>query len=244
MPFVPLRVRVGVEDHDGHDLAEAERHDGQVVAAQPQRRRAEQDAEDGRHGRPDDQHQPERACAGRVNGRRAVGVRVRADGEERGVAQVEQAGQANDDVQADRQQDEDAGVGEAADPVLLRAEAAETAAAARSAAGAPARSPATDDDASATGGVRRNDRRGLSRPPELRAGGEPASGRGHARSASCWPRMPVGRKISTRTRVAEDDRLAPAAVAVDLGDDLEEADHEAARGRRRWCCRCRRARPR
>ena len=40
----------------------------------------------------------------------AVRVRVRADREERRVAQVEQAGQPDDDVQAEREQNEDAGV--------------------------------------------------------------------------------------------------------------------------------------
>ena len=46
-----VRVLVGVEEHDRHDLAEAEGHDRQVVAAQAERRRAEQDAEHGGHDR-------------------------------------------------------------------------------------------------------------------------------------------------------------------------------------------------
>ena len=72
----------------------------------------------------DEEHQPERdAQAGEA--RRAVGVGVGADGEEGRVAQVEQAREADDHVQAERQQDEDARVGEAADPVLLGPEAAE-----------------------------------------------------------------------------------------------------------------------
>ena len=39
---------VGVEEHDRHDLAEAEGDDREVVAAQPQGRRAQQDAEQSR----------------------------------------------------------------------------------------------------------------------------------------------------------------------------------------------------
>ena len=57
----------------------------------------------------DDEHQPEREVLPE-NGDAPIGVGVRADGEERRVAQVEQAGQADDDVQAQRQQHEDAGM--------------------------------------------------------------------------------------------------------------------------------------
>ena len=49
----------------------------------------------------------------------AIRVGVGADGEERRVAEVEQARHADDDVQSDRQQDEDAGVGEAVDPHVV-----------------------------------------------------------------------------------------------------------------------------
>ena len=61
--------------------------------------------------RADDEHHPEReVLVGEA--RRREGIRVRADREERGVAEVEQAGKADDDVQAERQQDEDSGRGE------------------------------------------------------------------------------------------------------------------------------------
>ena len=51
-----------------------------------------------------------------VKRRRGECVRVRADRKERGVAEVQQAGHADHDVQAQRQEHEDAGVGEAVDP--------------------------------------------------------------------------------------------------------------------------------
>ena len=63
MPFSPAAPLVTLGDvarHDRHDLAEAERDDGEVVAAQPQRRRAEQHAEDRRDQRRERQREPER----------------------------------------------------------------------------------------------------------------------------------------------------------------------------------------
>ena len=105
-----------VQEH-ADDLAEAQRHDGQVVAAQLQRGRAQQDAEDAR---------PAAAPAGitihsgmcRPSGNIAAihgeglgqvrrgqqAVHVGTDGEEGDVAQVQQAGIADHDVQAQRQQ--------------------------------------------------------------------------------------------------------------------------------------------
>ena len=91
---------VGVVGRDADDLAEPERDDGEVVAAQSQRRRAEQHA--GGHGHA----MPIGATArGQVAvGRAEHADRVRADGEEGDVAEVEQAGLADDDVQPDRHQ--------------------------------------------------------------------------------------------------------------------------------------------
>ena len=63
MPFVPLVNLSEFVEHDRHDLAEAERHDGEVVAAQAERRRPEQDAEHGGDQRADEEHRPERECA-------------------------------------------------------------------------------------------------------------------------------------------------------------------------------------
>ena len=103
------------------DLAEAERHDGEVVAAQAQRGQADQHAEQGREDRGDQDHapgrevDPERALGHRAAEdpaaravqaaaellRRQPAGHVGAAGEERHVAEVEQAGVADDDVQPD-----------------------------------------------------------------------------------------------------------------------------------------------
>ena len=107
----------------GHDLAEAERHDREVVTAQAQGREADQDARDRRERAGDDQHEPDRDVkAGRVR-RHADAAdvhvdvrevlrgeprdRVRAHGVERDEAEIEQAGVAHDDVQAEGHHDED-----------------------------------------------------------------------------------------------------------------------------------------
>ena len=119
-----------VADDDRHDLAEAERHDRQVVAAEAKGRQAEQDTAQRRdqsaerQGEPEGEgevhdaavvaghlrHQPERLeelpglAPGRLQLERiqhAIGIGP--DGEERGIAEVEQAGEADDDVEAERQ---------------------------------------------------------------------------------------------------------------------------------------------
>ena len=120
----PVRIRVRVVEDDGDYLAEAESHDRQVVAAEPQRGRAQQQSEDRRHGRSYQEHRPERD---RVMGERRSPVRicVGADGEEGRVAQVQQAGQAHDHVQADRQQHPDTSLGEAVNEAGLVVEARE-----------------------------------------------------------------------------------------------------------------------
>ena len=98
------------------DLAEGERHDRQVVAAQPQRRGAEHHAPHRGERHRDEEHEEEvdvdaRAASSRLVGRQDVDVRVgncsdkpaddeRADRVERDVAEVEQAGEADHDVQA------------------------------------------------------------------------------------------------------------------------------------------------
>ncbi len=107
------------------DLTEREGHDGDVVAPQPQRREAEDGAEQRRQGgrRDDDQDVVEvdarqvlgevrdadvqrlvdERLARRVEEARAEPAdRVRADGEEGHVAEVEQAGEADDHVEAER----------------------------------------------------------------------------------------------------------------------------------------------
>ena len=60
MPFVPRVYVSAFRKTAGHDLAEAQGHDRQVVAPQPQRRCAEEDAEGCRRSAPDQEHRPER----------------------------------------------------------------------------------------------------------------------------------------------------------------------------------------
>ncbi|MNZ60879.1 hypothetical protein D3C78_789550 [compost metagenome] len=92
--------RQPVVQHQADDLAEAQGHDRQVVAMHPQHREAEyaprQRRCDGRQW----QHAPEAQAKVLVTQRQAV----RANGIERHVAQVEQAGQADHDVQPQAQQ--------------------------------------------------------------------------------------------------------------------------------------------
>ena len=122
-PELEVHVDEVLED-DRDDLAEAEGHDREVVAAQAQRRRAEQRAEDGRHagGQPDDD--PERDVDPRDGPGAAVAkwklmpsapqcgearnAAVYApERVERDVAEVQQPGEADDDVQPQRQRGED-----------------------------------------------------------------------------------------------------------------------------------------
>src|SRR5438046_354850 len=96
-------------------LTEAERDDGEVIAVQAQDGQPEQDAGDRRHEEPDEQ-EGEEPCAGQGEpapeddvgvGRAEDGPGVGADGEERDIAEVEQSGQADHDVEAERQRGED-----------------------------------------------------------------------------------------------------------------------------------------
>ena len=88
----------GVEDRDPDDLAEPEGDDGQVVTAHPQCRRAQDHAEDHRDTDRDRNHQQERPA--RVLGGQDP-RRVGAGGVEPDVAEVEQPGVPDHDVQAD-----------------------------------------------------------------------------------------------------------------------------------------------
>src|ERR1043165_6272543 len=105
-----------VEDEHADDLAEAERDDGQVIAAQPQRRQADEVAGHRRQRAAREQrHNEERVLrAGILVGvRREVEVgeergEVSAHGHESGVAERELPGVAVDDVQRHRQRDVDA----------------------------------------------------------------------------------------------------------------------------------------
>ncbi|MNN30110.1 hypothetical protein D3C81_1437490 [compost metagenome] len=121
---------VQVVHEDADDLAEAQRHDGQVVAAQLERWRPQQHAEGGGHQDRDRQHEPHRQVqaggeqlldplelVGQV-GRAKQRHHVRAHRIERDIAQVKQAGKAHHDVQAQRQHDVQQRKVQHADPVV------------------------------------------------------------------------------------------------------------------------------
>ena len=108
---------VEVVGEDTDHLAEAQGHDGQVVAAEPEHGEPEQHAGAGRHGETDHQERIEppggqgkaTATEEHIGVRRAEDrPRVGADGEEGDVAEVEQPRQAHDDVEPERQRHEDA----------------------------------------------------------------------------------------------------------------------------------------
>ncbi len=102
-----VRVRRVGEDDEG--LAEEQRDDRQVVAQQPSRRRAEEQAE---HTAEHDRHRDRELrrpvvredVALLVMGPREEGERVRAEAEERDVAEVEEPGEPDDDVEPEPEQ--------------------------------------------------------------------------------------------------------------------------------------------
>ena len=85
-----------VDQDEADDLAEGQRDDGEIVAAQAQHRKAEHHAPAGGEHAGERQADPERPAE--MLGQQRVGVG--ADRVERDVAEVEQAGEADDDVQA------------------------------------------------------------------------------------------------------------------------------------------------
>ena len=88
-----------VDQHHADDLAEGERHDREIVAAQPQDRKAENDAPHRREHSGERQADPERQAEGRRQQRVGIGAdRVKGD-----VAEIEQAGEADHDVQSPAQ---------------------------------------------------------------------------------------------------------------------------------------------
>ena len=92
---------VPVEQDEPDDLAEAESHDGQIVAAQPQHRKAEQNACQGGEHTGQWQADPERPAE--LRGQQGIGVG--ANGVEGHVTQVKQAGQPDHDVQSPAKHD-------------------------------------------------------------------------------------------------------------------------------------------
>ena len=111
MPLMPSGPWVSfcqVEQHQPDDLAESHGDDGEIVAAQPQHRKAEDDAPERGEDAGERQADPEREAEMLRQERVGIG----ADRVEGDVAEVEQAGEADDDVQAPAQhhigQDHDA----------------------------------------------------------------------------------------------------------------------------------------
>ncbi|KGQ02267.1 hypothetical protein BBAD15_g12524 [Beauveria bassiana D1-5] len=93
------RERVQVDQQQADHFAEAQRHDGQVVAAQAQHREAQDEAEQRGHRARERQRLPEAPAAPVVQ----QGVGIGADGVEADEAQVQQPGETDHDVQAQAQ---------------------------------------------------------------------------------------------------------------------------------------------
>ena len=90
-----------IEQHDADDLAEGERDDGEIVASKPEHREAEHDAPKRRRGAGDRQADPKAQAEMRGEQREGIG----ADGIEGDIAEVEQPGEADDDVQPPAEHD-------------------------------------------------------------------------------------------------------------------------------------------
>ena len=170
-PVGEVDRRIQVVEEDPDDLAEAERDDRQVVAAQLQGRSAEQHAEQAGDPRADRQDHPERQVDPELRrGQQRVGIR--ADGVESDVAQVEEPGEADDDVEPERKHRVDHREVENADPCLAGQR------------GDEGQHGQRDRDQSDAG------------PDLQRYSG--ATCVVHARSATRSPSRPDGRKIRTR----------------------------------------------
>ena len=211
-PVRAVRQVVRVEEDDRDDLAESERHDRQVVTPQAQRRSAQEDAEGGGHEGADDEHRPEDEPGGVAEERRDVdaqdlvaerrgGVRVGvgADREERRVAEVQEAGHADDQVEAEGQEHEHAGVREAVDPGVLGLERREGRHGGQHRQDGRHDGHPDDDAHGAVAGAHLGEPHPEGAPPPAARGGEILDG-AHARSPTCWPRRPAGRKTRTMTR--------------------------------------------
>ncbi len=161
---------VEVVHEDANDLAESQRHDRQVVAAKLERRRAEQHAEKAGDAGAERQDHPERQVQAEVR-RREQGVDVGADRIERDIAEVEQPGEADDDVETEREHDVEHREIQDAYPRLAGQRRHEWQ-------------------------ERERDRDQRHADPD--PGRDRLAGALHARSATRSPSSPEGRKISTR----------------------------------------------
>ena len=108
----------GVLDAQPHDLGRGDGGDREVVGAQPQRGQADQQAECHRDGHRDRQRQPEREAGLDDENRHGVG----ADRHEPCLPEVDDAREADVQLQAEREQRVDAGQDADARPELDRGE--------------------------------------------------------------------------------------------------------------------------
>ena len=205
-----LRARA-LEDH-AHDLAEAQRHDRQVVAAQPQRRQADEVSRAGRDEAADEAGDQEEQIAGRQSrpveralaggpaqnaaAKRGVAEQpkravvgdgpgdVAAEGHEAGVADRELAGEAVHQRERDGQDDVDADVEQHLGPERPGERL----------------HPEVQQQGHAQAD---EDGRGAARQDGPRRGARKGSrylfdGFHQTFSTVAWPRMPAGRNSSTR----------------------------------------------
>ena len=111
----PACQALPVQDDDADDLAEGERHDGEVVAAQAKHRKGKRNAEERRqHARKREAH-PERPAELSRDQRVGVGP----DCVERCVTEIEQPRKAHDHVQAPAEHDVDQDLRRGVDGVAL-----------------------------------------------------------------------------------------------------------------------------
>src|SRR5256885_3000147 len=198
-----------VREH-ADDFAEAERDDRQVISVQAQDGQAEEDAGAGGDEEADEQEEVEhRRRKGKAAAEDLValgGARdrpgVRAHREERDVAQIEQSGQANDDVQSQRQRHEDADLGRHFEVVaVVRADQRheDQQGKAEQTDAQPARDAREiDEEHRALEGEERQHRAGKRRDRRARHGHRRDGQRGmqhHARPRMTSPSRPLGRKI-------------------------------------------------
>ena len=113
-------VRDGVEvvEEDPDHLPEPEGHDREIIPAEPERRRAEKDPEEGGQERRHRQDQPEGDVESELRGRKER-VGVGPDRVERHVPEVEQPRVAHHDVEPEREQDVKTGLVQDAEQVAL-----------------------------------------------------------------------------------------------------------------------------
>ena len=195
-------------------LAEEQRHDGQVVAEQPPGRQPDGQPEERRADHHDRQRQPVRQvdAVGAELGRGEQREPVRAEAEERDVAEVEQPGPAHHDVQPHRQQRDHQRVD--ADLQLETAQAEQR----QGQAGQPGdRQPGPPADPLGPPAARRRARTAGTRagapawPPTRRPRpSAPADRRSSARHTFCnWarPSSPLGRISITTIRIPNTIRL-------------------------------------